>query len=332
MKHRSIAVVLALGTTTSACARSRTPADAAGLPAGDHRITLAHDGRDRVYFLHVPPTPVSAQPLPVMVAYHGGGGSAEGFQDYAGLDNVADRETFLVVYPDGIGAAGLHTWNAGRCCGRAMQDRADDVGFTAAILSDLAGRLPIDRRRVYATGHSNGAMMAYRLAAERADIVAAIATVAGAMILDAPFRPSRAVPVLHIHSADDPRALYDGGLGPPFPLTNQRVHHEPVAAALAAWIERNGCPTTPFVETTRRVGAAQVGAGHTATLLVHAPCTSGAPVQHWKLTGAGHGWPGDTDRRRPLLDALVGPPTAVVDAAEEAWRFVSQFSLPSGGT
>ena len=185
------------------------------LGAGDHDRSLAFGGATRTYFVHVPPRVSEGQPLPVVLAFHGGGGNASGFKAYAGLDALADRQGFVVVYPDGSGRLGrrLLTWNAGGCCGYAAAQNVDDVGFALAVLRDVARNVSVDPARVYATGHSNGAMMAYRMAIDASDRIAAVAPVAGAM--QAPgFPPPRPVPVLHIHSVDDPRALYAGGLGP----------------------------------------------------------------------------------------------------------------------
>ncbi len=296
------------------------------LEPGDHELALQHGGRARRALVHVPPTH-PGQRLPVMLAFHGGGGEAAGFQADAGLDAVADREGFIVVYPFGTGPLPrrLLTFNAGACCGYASDERVDDVGFAIALLDELAHRAAIDPRRIYATGHSNGAMMAYRLANDRADRVAAIAPVAGALQV-AQFTPSRAVAVLHIHSADDPRALYEGGLGPPFPMTDRRVQHRSVGEAIERWRRRNGCPAQPRVEETRAGKAGTPDEGQTATKLVYSPCTSGADLAHWKLTGVGHGWPGDGATRS--REALVGPSTTLVNAAEEAWRFVARYSLP----
>jgi polyhydroxybutyrate depolymerase len=74
-------------------------------------------------------------------------------------------------------------------------------------------------------------MMSYRLAAEAPDLVAAVAAVSGSMVL-AQFHPTLPVPIMHFHSVDDPRALYNGGLGPPFPMTTTRVMHPPVEQQL----------------------------------------------------------------------------------------------------
>jgi polyhydroxybutyrate depolymerase len=172
---------------------------------------------------------------------------------------------------------------------------------------------------VYATGHSNGGIMAHRLAAERAGIIAAIAPVAGALDLRS-FAPIRAVPVLQIHSVDDPRALYAGGLGPPFPGTDNRVFHQPVQAGLDRWVVANGCGTR--ADTAE----AKLGTGQTATRLVWRGCRGGAEVAHWKLTGSGHGWPGNAPP--PGGEEIAGPQTRLIRAADEVWAFVSRFRLP----
>ena len=260
-----------------------------------------------------------------MLAFHGGGGEADGFKGYAGLDAVADREGVLVVYPNGTGVLPrrLLTWNAGECCGYAMNQKVDDVGFAIAVLDDLGRRTAVDARRTYATGHSNGAMMSYRLGAERADRIAAIAPVAGSYDLDR-FAPGRPVAVMHIHSVDDPRALYNGGLGPPFPGSNVRSSHRPVEEGLDRWRRHNGCSAQTRIVDTRTGTAPSEGTKQTATLLAWDGCTQGGQVAHWKLTGVGHGWPGN--RRAELREELIGPSTTLVGAAEEIWKFFAPLS------
>jgi polyhydroxybutyrate depolymerase len=295
------------------------------LGAGDHDRSLTVDGLTRTYIAHVPPRVSHGRPLPLVLAFHGGGGNASGFKAYAGLDALADREGFVVVYPDGSGRLGrrLLTWNAGGCCGYAASQNVNDVAFTLAVVRDVARNVSIDPARVYATGHSNGAMMAYRLAAEASERIAAIAPVAGAMQV-ASFLPAREVPVLHVHSVDDPRALYGGGLGPPFPGTQSRVTHRAVETELQRWIAHDRCPVEPRT-VEQRTTPTRGGPAHTASLLVWGPCAAGAEVQLWKLTGAGHGWPGGHIR---LPESVMGPETATIDAALEVWRFVSRFRRP----
>ena len=288
----------------------------AELAAGNHRFALQHDGRSRSYIVHVPPKALA--PAPLVVSLHGGGGNAESQQKYSRMDALADREGFVVAYPDGTGRlqTKLLTWNAGTCCGSAARENVDDVGFIAALLDDLAARTAIDPKRVYATGHSNGAMMAYRLAAELPGRFAAIAPVAGAMVYSGV--PQEPVPILHIHSVDDPRALYGGGLGPPFPFTTSRVLHPPVEETLARWAKANHCTGGPDAKEARTGGGDN--AGITATLLVWQGCV--APLEHWKLTGSGHTWPGGTPK---YLPRLLGRSTDLVDANVEMWKFFSHL-------
>ena len=309
----------------AACAH----ATAAGtrLSPGDHDIAISHGGRDRHYLVHVPPQAALAAPLPVIVIYHGGGGSAEQFRDYTNTSPLSDREGILVVYPDGIGGKGpgkrFHTWNSGTCCGAAVQENVDDVGFTFAVLADLATRAPVDRTRIYATGHSNGSTMAQRLAREAPARIAAIVGVSGANDLgDAPLVPP--VPLLYIHSVDDPRALYAGGLGKPFPMTEYRVMHAPVEKVVHAWAKADGCSAEPVVGETRHGAAGAPDAAHTATRLVWSSCAGGSEVVFWRLTGSGHVWPGAPSMHPKLL----GEATTVIDVNAEMWSFFRRFARP----
>jgi len=291
------------------------------LGPGDHTISLSHDRRDRSYLVHVPPT--FEGPAPVVVALHGGGGTGAQFKEQNGLDAVADREGFVVVYPEGSGFLPdrLHTWNSGdNCCGFSLDRDIDDVGFLKAVLTSLATEISIDPARVYMTGHSNGGMMAYRFAAEHADLVTAIVSVAGAMDL-ASFNPSEPVAVLHVHSVDDPRALYDGGEGPPFPGTERTVFHTGVFPEIERWAAANGCEVDPGTETFAE--GADDNAGHTADLLVWGGCAPGGDVEHLRLTVTGHGWPGVTVGR--FWQERLGPPTTLIDASEVVWAFASRF-------
>lgn len=184
------------------------------LSVGDHVIVVQHADRERAAIVHVPVRAPERRDIPVIINFHGGGGHGSNEQEYSLMDRLADRQLFLAVYPNGTGrfSKRLLTWNAGSCCGYAAIHQIDDIGFVRVLIDEIAEVMPIDRRRIYATGLSNGAMMAHRLAAEAGDLIAAIAPIAGGMVLPV-IKSQRAIPVMHIHSLNDPRALYGGGLG-----------------------------------------------------------------------------------------------------------------------
>jgi polyhydroxybutyrate depolymerase len=270
----------------------------------------------RNYWVHLPQQHADLA-LPVVINLHGGGGNALQHKRSSGMDANADSNGYIAVYPNGSGRLKdkLLTWNSGNCCGYAQQQNIDDIAFISALIDDLGKHYAIDTQRIYVAGHSNGGGMAHRLGEALPDKIAAIGAVAGVHI------PStvkgRAVPVMHIHSVDDPRALYAGGLGPAFPFTFTRIMHSAVAEALIIWVQHDGCDSTPTEREFKQV------ANHTARLLVYGHCRQGAEVAHWQLTGAGHGWPGG----KPVLEKLTGPATTVIDANAELWRFFSRFKL-----
>lgn len=303
----------------AACALACAP-QAFALAPGNHDLYLRSGTAERHYIVHVPPAP-GANPA-LILNFHGGGGNARAHQEYVRMDALADREGFIAVYPDGNGPLRERflTWNAGSCCGMAAATQVDDVAFVRALLEDLAPRQPYDPARVYATGLSNGAMMSYRLAAELSDRIAAVAPIAGSVVV-LRFAPARPVPVMHVHSVDDPRALYQGGLGPPFPATNIRVLHPPVEERLAEWARVNGCGAAPEAGEKRDWTSAG-GPVHAATRYAWPGCK--AETVLWKLTGAGHVWPGG---QRDALVWLLGPGTQVIDANEEMWRFFSRHKI-----
>jgi len=148
--------------------------------------------------------------------------------------------------------------------------------------------------------------------------------VAGAKVLKVG-QPGRPVSVMHFHSVDDPRALYNGGLGPPFPMTTSQVLHSAVEPTIREWAAAIGCPAESRVTAELKGQAGTKEAGHTATRHVWGPCRDGSEVVLWKLAGAGHVWPGGLP---DYLPRLLGPSTALVDANVEMWRFFQRFTLP----
>ncbi|RAY15817.1 hypothetical protein DPM19_08600 [Actinomadura craniellae] len=182
-----------------------TPEAAAGaVRPGTYKRTMKTPGEwDRQFLLRVPPRTAGRRPL--VIALHGGLNDMHIMRDMTGLDAVADREGFLVAYPDGI----LSTWNAGGCCVFARALGIDDVTFLDRLIDSLVRLGLADPRRVYLTGFSNGGGMAYRYACERPDRVAAVGVVAGALATSC--NPSRGTSVITFHGTEDGSVPFEGG-------------------------------------------------------------------------------------------------------------------------
>jgi polyhydroxybutyrate depolymerase len=280
----------------------------------DREHFVTHDGRKRRYLVHVPKGHDGKKALPVVLAFHGGMGRAETQRTQSGLNDVADREGFLVVYPDGTGLTRLLTFNSGGVNGYAMRNRVDDVGFVRTLIDkELPSNYAIDKRRVYATGMSNGAMMTYRLACELSDRIAAIAPVAGDMAVDGP-QPKRPVPVIHFHGLKDPNVMFEGGVGR---NAFQPMPHRSIPETIDWWVKADRCAAEP-VEKKREKD-------YTMTRYEPKKGAEGAPVVLYVMPEGGHTWPGGVD-----LTAHLGTGKLVqsVDASKLMWEFFKQHSLP----
>ncbi|WP_348694724.1 PHB depolymerase family esterase [Duganella fentianensis] len=257
----------------------------------------------RKVLVHLPAGDGSARPLPLVLALHGGGGHAGLMADDSryGWQREADQGGFIVAFPNGasrLPGGRLATWNAGGCCGYARDQTVDDVAFLRAVVAELAGRYRIDSARVFATGMSNGGMMAHRLACDAADLFRAVASVAGTDA-SAHCQPSRPVSVLHIHARDDDHVLYAGGAGPnAFRDRRSVMEFVSVPQTVARWVLRDQCHSAaqPVLQV---VGASCVAYGD---------CAAGVRVQLCSTDTGGHSWPG---------------PAAPIDATREIWRFFS---------
>lgn len=274
-------------------------------------VTLEVAGALRRYLLYLPSNRDRGAPLPLVVALHGGGGHAEFMADDEryGLISKAERAGFAVVFPNGhsrLPRGRLATWNAGGCCGNARDTGSDDVGFIRAVVADVARRTPIDRQRIFATGMSNGGMMAYRLACEAADLFRAVAAVAGTEAV-AGCQPARAVPILHIHARDDSHVLFDGGAGADaFRDRRQVMDFVSVPETIARWVRRNGCQPAPR-RILERPGA---------WCERYTGCRAAASVQLCVTAEGGHSWPGAARVRRGKADA-----SQALDANDTIWNF-----------
>lgn len=285
-------------------------AAAAPLEPGDHTRRFEHDALPRSYHVRVPRNLDRGKPAAVVLALHGAAMNGRLMEAFCGLTETAEREGFVVVYPNGAGSGPLLAWNAGGFSERPGNQgrRADDVGFIRRLLDDLATVLPVDSNRVYACGLSNGGMMSYRLAAELADRIAAIAPVAGTIALRDGARtnaPARPVPVLHIHGTADRFVPYEAGRLP----AGMRLRG--VEDSVRTWVDLNGCRPEPKVEVLTRPGDRMP-----VTRKTYAGGRGGAEVMLVTVQGGGHTWPGV----EPMVE-FIGASTTNIQANDLIWEF-----------
>ena len=294
IRRRAVLVALAV---IWLCAGCRSGAEAkSGLK------TMRSGGSVRTYRVHRPAALGRSAHPPLVVMLHGGFGSGSQAESSYGWDPAADAHGFVVAYPDGQSRA----WNAGTCCGPPQRLGVDDVGFVRDLIRRLHTDEGIDLARVYVTGISNGAMLAYRVACELPHTIAAIGPVAGTMTVDC--HEATPTSVLHIHGLDDHNVPYGGGRGTKGVANDSRPS---VPDTIARWREIDGCaPPTAIARSPVRTETAECRAGRTVRLVT--------------VEGAGHQWPG-SQPPNPAAKAALGldEPSAALDATATLWEFFS---------
>ena len=277
--------------------------------AGDPVESIAAGGLVRTYLLHLPAGGVIPH-VPLVLAFHGAGGTGAGMRRLTGFAARADRAGIIVAYPDGV----RRRWNDGR---RSIPAPVDDVAFVRQLIDTLSRRYGVDPARVYATGISNGGLLSERLGCDLALRIAAIAPVAANMPADiAPAcRPARPVSVIQINGTADPLVPYGGGeiarplgLGPGGTVLS-------TTESVALWVRRDACPGRPEPVA---VPPRAMPDGTKVTRLVYSGCAAGAAVALYTVDGGGHTWPNGPQF---LPVARVGPVSRQLDASSTILAF-----------
>lgn len=268
--------------------------------------SLEHGGRSRTYLYHLPPGLRAGAPL--VIALHGRLGQGSSQAKLTGLDAVADTAGFIVVYPDGV----RNSWADGRGVTPADQAGVDDVGFLTALADSLVQRFEASAHHVFVTGMSNGGMMAYRLACDRADRFAAVATVGALMpkTLAARCAPSRPVPLLSFCGTDDPLIPIEGG-----ETDDGRGDLLSAEQSRQTWARLDGCVTEPILTWEPDVDPQD---GTRVRNETQGTCREGAEVRLSIIEGGGHTWPGGWQY---LGERSIGRTSRDVNASHALWEF-----------
>ena len=313
--NRTRSAVLCCLTLVAAGPATGPTSAPAPLAAGNHVRRLTVDGRPRSYLVHVPRSYDAGRPTPVVVAFHGALMNGVAMAGFTRLSRKADAAGFVVVYPNGLGFAGTTLFFNATAKPGGPGGAADDVKFTGALLDDLATVVDVDAKRVFATGLSNGGMMANRVGAELSDRIAAIAPVAGTLALP-DLHPSRPVPVMIFHGTADGIVPFAG----PGSWSPKTMQFRSVDETVRAWRSADGCAAGDgtVAETPDKVGD-----GTTVTTTTWGGGRAGSEVVLVKVNGGGHTWPGG-----PPAIAVIGTTTGNVSANDLMWDFFCRHPLP----
>jgi polyhydroxybutyrate depolymerase len=310
----TIVILLGLSQLLAGCIASLPKEHIQGPRTYKDTVDIRAGGFRRSYLVHIPSGYAPETSLPLVVVIHGAFDTADGMERFSGFSRLADRENFVVLYPNGMGILGfLQHWNAGHCCGIAARDNLDDVGFVAATIEDVCARVHVDRHRIYMVGFSNGGMLAYRFAAERGDLVAAVAPLAASI----GGRPAEGIPewripepvqpvsIITMHGLLDDGVPYEGGVS--HYRGGSRTYRS-VAESVGFWVDRNGC---------REQEIRQSMYGGRVSLKWWKGCKNDTEVALYSIKEWGHLWPGQY-----FMAALPeDDPLRNFDAAEIIWDF-----------
>jgi polyhydroxybutyrate depolymerase len=248
----------------------------------------------RHYLLHVPDSYQAGSAVALILNFHGYTSNSQQEESLSDMSAKADREGFIVVYPDSL----KNLWYDGT----GAEGKADQQ-FIRDLIAALEGQYSIDPKRIYATGISNGGGMANRLGCDMADVIAAIAPVAGAYNVWQNCHPSRPVPVVAFHGLDDNIVPYEGG--------TQKAMEPPIEEWAAGWADRNGCSSTPTSTTPTS----------TVTLHTWSNCKENAEVSLFSFANHGHSWPGS-----PVMPESIT--SQALHATDVMWDFFQSHPMP----
>ena len=266
--------------------------------------SMIHDGIQRDYILYIPAIYDGNTDVPLILNFHGFGSNANQQLVYGDFRDIADKEGFLLVHPEGTLLNGNQHWNVGSF---TIGSTTDDVSFTEALIDELANQYAINLDRVYATGMSNGGYMSFLLACQLSEKIAAVASVTGSMTTETynACNAQHPTPILQIHGTSDSTVPYNGD-----------TWTRSIEDVISYWANYNNCETNP---TTTALADIDPSDGSTVEHIVYIAGDNGLTTEHMKVIGGGHTWPGS---------AFNFPGTNYdINASLEIWQFFSRFDI-----
>lgn len=261
-----------------------------------------HNGETREYKLYVPNSYDGSSAFPLVFNLHGYTSNMDQQIAYGDFRAIADTANFLIVHPNGtFDNGGNRFWNAFGTPG------VDDIGFLSSLIDTINNGYNVNLNRVYSTGMSNGGYMSFELACQLGNRIAAVASVTGTMTsarMTACSAP-KPTPIMQIHGTQDPTVPYNGDM-----------NNESIPAVVDYWVAQTNCNTTPVMTN---VPDNDPNDGCTAEHYVYSGGDQSSTVEHYKILGGGHTWPG--------APVDIGVTNHDFSASIEIWRFFSQYTM-----
>ncbi|MDX9972807.1 MAG: PHB depolymerase family esterase [FCB group bacterium] len=313
MKSRLPACCTVLLVTLLLCGCPHAPSDT-------ESQEFSFGGRDRSYLIHVPEAVDGGQGVPLVLVLHGFAETAAAAARTTDFASLADREGFIVAFPNAV----RRTWHYhSEASTPGYLRNVDDVAFLAALIERIKSQHPVDPRRIYIAGFSNGGFMAQRFACERADLVAAVAAVGASMAQDnaEACAPANPIPVVLVAGLEDPIIPWAGGdvqMGP-----GRRVSLLSIEATARKWAAVNGCSAEPTVVELPNVDPND---GTRVERREFGACTGTSSVVLYAVEGGGHAWPGSP---HPYPEWIVGRTSKDINGPQTVWDFFEVHSKPA---
>jgi polyhydroxybutyrate depolymerase len=286
--------------------------------SADFNGTISVDGLEREYILHLPKSYTGDTLLPLVIVFHGGGGTASQIKSHTKFNKLADKEGFIVVYPNSVDK----NWSDGRI-GDKLPMKRDDVRFISILIDTLASKYRVDTKRIFSTGISNGGFFSFYLALKLSHKILAIAPVTANIPenLKDEYKPEYPVSLLLINGTEDPLVKYDGGFVGFKEDEGGRGRSLSTDKTIEIWLENNKCLTD---NSSRKIPDVNKKDDCSASKFTHTGCNDNTEVILIKITGGGHTWPGASQY---LPKFIVGEVCRDFNATEMIWDFFKNIPI-----
>ena len=262
---------------------------------GEYEITF--QGLVRDFIVYIPESYTHESSSSILFAFHGFGGSNNQIMYSSDFNSIAERENFIVVYPQGSSFFGFPHWNVG---GWTNSSTTDDVSLIDFLIELISQDYNLNQDRIYATGMSNGGFFSFLLGCQMSNKFAAVASVTGSMTTETfnECNPGRELPILQIHGTDDSIVTYNG---------NSSIGSIAIPEVLTYWSSNNYCND---VETTQ-LNDSNPNDDFSIERLLFDGGINGSVVDHYKVNGGEHVWFMTED----------------INSSELIWEFFSHYDL-----